>query len=374
MTQQQWQSAFGGPGASFDARVEQTLKRLEEENKMKQYSVRAALIALALILAMTGVVYAVSTHWMIGDYVGGRGAGNLPQDFDSGYEESFSLELGGVRFRIRDAYVNGNTLMAVTEVSRADGKPAIFMGPGTNEEDPIDDFDQILSWELRDGRSIRQYANTYHLPVYDVDVWFSQPGKMNEGSGDFWAEDEFRLGVFFSQVEGIESENGFAELDWMLYLGDEAGERTQQNVRVKLPVEASTDWEVPLGLPVEGLPLTLDKLYLRQSRIDLQADIQYTVYPDQLTEEQKQTLSEEFVEGFSLYGNVSFALFDPTTDEKLPEGSRVSGSTDWLNEERTVCLRQVDSVYAGFQGDTLRIKVYDPWKDQYVGSIDVKIR
>ena len=153
MTQQQWQSAFGGPGASFDARVEQTLKRLEEENKMKQYSVRAALIALALILAMTGVVYAVSTHWMIGDYVGGRGAGNLPQDFDSGYEESFSLELGGVRFRIRDAYVNGNTLMAVTEVSRADGKPAIFMGPGTNEEDPIDDFDQILSWELRDGRS-----------------------------------------------------------------------------------------------------------------------------------------------------------------------------------------------------------------------------
>ena len=67
MTQQQWQSAFGGPGASFDARVEQTLKRLEEENKMKQYSVRAALIALALILAMCVVnVYALRNVLIFG--------------------------------------------------------------------------------------------------------------------------------------------------------------------------------------------------------------------------------------------------------------------------------------------------------------------
>ena len=138
MTKQDWQAAFGTPDASFDTRIQQTLDHLKEEPKVLKTSVRTVVLVLALLLALTGAVYAASTNWKIGDYFGRRIPGEVPEDFDSYYQEDYTQELNGVRFHIRDAYMEGDTLYAITEVSRADGQPAIFMGDGDDESDPID--------------------------------------------------------------------------------------------------------------------------------------------------------------------------------------------------------------------------------------------
>lgn len=367
MTKQDWQAAFGTPDASFDTRIQQTLDHLKEEPKVLKTSVRTVVLVLALLLALAGAVYAASTNWKIGDYFGRRIPGEVPEDFDSYYQEDYTQELNGVRFHIRDAYMEGDTLYAITEVSRADGQPAIFMGDGDDESDPIDNYDQTLSWELRDGRSIRQYADDNGFPIYHADAWFSQNEEVLDGAGDRWAEEEFKTSVFFAAIEGIQSENGLANLEWMLYVVDETGEVIQKSVEITLIVDDFTSWDVPVNQAVDGLPVVVDSLHLQQSRMELQVDIAY-----HLDEEIMHNVPEDDESAARYY--YQFILCDPVTGERLPKGARLTGSLQALNEAHTEFAGAIGSVSGEYTGDTIQLRFYDPWLDEYVGSVDVKIR
>ena len=367
MTKHDWQAAFGAPDASFDATVRQTLDHLEEEPKMLKISMRTVVLALALLLALTGVVYAATTGFRIGDYFGRRGPGSVPQDFDTGFDRDYTQELCGLRFHIRDAYVDGDILIALTEISRIDGQPAIFLTDGIFEDNPIDVFDQTLSWELRDGRSIQEYAQENDLPVYRVGNEFEQ-GAPADAVGDEWAEEDFRYLVTFTEMEGIQSEQGEAALSWNILVQDENGEFIQQSMQVSLPVESFTQWEVAVNQAVEGLPVVVDSLRFQQSRVELKVDIAYHLDMEKMPDVAE---NDESAAGFR-YRFIH--LCDPADGRRLPQGARLLGTLRWLNEEHTAFEGALGSVSGQYAGDTIRLGFYDPWLDEYVGFLDVKIR
>ena len=366
MNKRDWQAAFGPPDASFDAAVRQTLNQLEEEQKMLKISAKTVALALALVLMLSGVVYAASTGWMIGDYFGSRVEGQVPKGFSSGFQADYTQELCGLRFHIRDAYVDGDLLMALTEISRADGQPAIFITDGIDETDLIDYYDQALSFEPRDGRTIAEYAKDNDLPIHYAGSWFRQE-KTGDGAGDEWAEDGFNRLVTFAQVEDIHSENGVAKVIWEVYARNENGQYVHQDMEITLPVDTFTKWEVPVHQAVEGLPVVVDALYLQQSPIELQVDIAYHLDTDRMPEAYEENSAAGFQYRF-------IHLCDPATGEQLPRGVRMVGTLRWLNDEHTAFQGALGSVGGGFAGDTLRLRFYDPWLDDYVGQIDVKIR
>ena len=367
MTKHDWQAAFGAPDASFDATVRRTLDQLEEEPNMLRISVKTVALALAVLLALTGAVCAATNVWKIGDYFGGRWGGLAPQDFDTAFQADYTQELCGIRFHIRDAYVDGDILIAMTEISRVDGQPAIFLTDGFDASDPIDSYDQVLSQELRDGRSISEYARENNLPIYRVGNWFEQDAPA-DGVGDEWAEEDFRYLVCFAEVEDIQSENGEAALNWNILVQDENGQFIEQSMEITLPVEAFTQWEVPVNQTVEGLPVVVDALVLQQSRMELKVDIAYHLDMERMPDVEE---NDESAAGFR-YRFIH--LCDPMTGEQLPRGPRLLGTLRWLNAERTAFEGAVGSVSGEYAGDTLQLRFYDPWLDEYVGSIDVKIR
>lgn len=334
---------------------------------MKRFSLRAAVIAFALILAMTGGALAAANQWKIGDYFGKRGPGSAPEGFESGFDADYTQEIGEVRFHIRDAYISGSTLTAMVEVERKDGKPAIFVTEGFDESDLIANFDQVLSFEPEDRRTIAEYARDEDLPIYHAGSWFTQNGKMSEGAEDEWAEDNFERLVMLLQVQDIQSENGMAKLSWDIYLADQENGYQPQSLEIQLPVEEFEAWTAEINQAVDGLPVTVERLELRQSRLELDTRIVYRLDREQMPldapEDSPAAHDYRFIH-----------LFDPRTDEKLPVGSKIVGFDKWLDDEKTVIMKDLDSVRGEYDGDTLRLKFYDPWQDQYIAAIDVKIR
>ena len=170
MKKEDWQAAFGQPSASFDARFRQTLERIDqkEEKTMKHLSVRAVVIALALVLALTGVAYAASQGWMIGDYLNGRYGDNVnaPRDFSTGYDLEYTQELNDLTFRIRDAIVDGGNLNAIVEISRTDGRPAVIRGEDCMEDDLIANlYPDLTEDDPTYPLTVGQYALERNLPM-----------------------------------------------------------------------------------------------------------------------------------------------------------------------------------------------------------------
>ena len=367
MNKQEWQSAFGEPSAFFHEGFFRTLDRLKEEKQVKKMSVRTALIALALTLALTCAAYAAVSQWMIGDYFGKRGPGSVPEGFESGYQGDYTQEIGDVRFHIRDAYVSGNVLTAMVEVSRTDGKPALFLTDSVEEEDLIVYYDQILTQDPEDHRTIAEYAKENGLPLYHAGSWFTQDGKTTESAGDEWAEDGFGRFVIFTQIQDIRSEGGKAKLSWDVYTADAEKGYQAQSMEIELPVEAYEEWTVEVDQAVEGTPVVIDRLMFRQSRMEMDVDIAYHLdmekMPDTIAENTPAALDYRIIH-----------LTDPDTDEKLPMGSRITGGMRWLNEAHTAFEGALDSIRGEYEKDTLRLKFFDPWQDAYYASIDVKIR
>lgn len=369
MKKEDWQQAFGQPSASFDARFRQTLDRIDqkEEKKMKHMSFRAIVIVVALLLALTGVAYAATQGWMIGDYFGKRGPGQTPEGFESGFAGDYTQEIGEVRFRIRDAYVSGDVLTALVEVERKDGKPALFVPEGIEEDDLIACLDQSLSFEPTDRRTIAEYARDEGMAVYLAGSWFTQDGRMLEGAGDEWAEDGYNMLVMMCQVHGIHSENDTVKLSWDIYLTDQQNGYQPQSLEIELPVEPYQEWTVEVNKEVEGLPVVVDRLMLRQSRMELDVDITYHLNIDKMP-----AIVEE--NSPAAWDYIYMHLCDPDTDEKLPMGARIVGGMQWLNAEHTAFEGALSSISGEYEKDTIRLKFYDPWQDAYIGAIDVKIK
>ena len=356
MKREDWQAAFGAPSASFDARFQQTLNHLEEDKKMKRFTLRTVILAVALLLATMGVVYAATGGKTLADFILGRGDAHLPEDFATGYDQDFTQEVGDVRFHIRDAYVNGNTLYAIIEASLTDGSPALFLPQDFEPDDLIGNLYREL---LEDPRTIAEYARDKNLPLYWVDSWFKRNGEIMEGTFDIAMEEDLR-GALFAEVFDIQPQGGFAVLTWNVMTWKDPQNIQQADKEIKLPVEESKTWEVPVHQRIEGSGITVDTIYFRQNRMDLQADVTYHI--DQASD-------------WHANDHYSFEFIDPVTGELIPGGAGGSSTIASTNEEDTAFIHKFITLSAEFTGDTVLLRAENPFSEEGpAGTIQVKIR
>ncbi|MBQ9263596.1 MAG: hypothetical protein IJ189_05225 [Clostridia bacterium] len=363
-----WQAAFGNPSPAFDARMRQTLNHLEEEKTVKKFSLRMAVLVLALILALTGAVYAATNVWTIGDYFNQRYGDNVnaPRDFDSGFAGNFTQELDGLTFHIRDAYVDGNQLSAIVEISRADGQPALFRGEDIMEDDPIGDLYLEMQEDEAGLMPVAEYARQHNLPLYWVGMGFCQADQVLTGGADYWMEDGSKRLAYFLTAEDVQVEEGQAKLQWRVYVyPEDGGPIHRQEIEITVPVEPLKTWSVEIQRPVEGLPVVLDQLNLAEGRMGLHLEYVWHIDESQADTELARAIQQVDI-------NLWFRAIDPDTGEELPGGATLGGS--YGSPDDVHFVQSGDSVSASFQGDTLYIQPYDAWEKNTYGVIEVKIR
>ena len=358
-----WQQAFGSPSPAFDARIRQTLNQLEEENRMKKTSIRTAILVVALILALTGVVYAATAGWNIGDYFNNRYGdnANVPQGFESGYDRDYAQETDGLSFRIRDAYVDGDRLNAIVEISRADGKPALIRGSDCMEDDLIG----FLYLDMKeDQRTVAQYAKGKNLPLHWAGTDFAQDGRVTTGTADFWMEGEDRL-AYFVTAEDVESENGQAAFQWIVYSYGQGGTLNKKSMEIVLPVEEQTTWTVPVNQTLKELPVVLDELRLMQGRMGLRIEYRWHVEESLGMPEKAEALKRNDL-------NLWFRAVDPITWQELPGGATLTGSVDSMDDIHYV--QKGSSIDASAVSDVIHIQPYDAWEKQTYETLTVTVR
>lgn len=356
MKREDWQAAFGEPTASFDAQFQQTLNHLEEDKKMKRFTLRTAILVIALLLATMGVVYAATGGKTLADFILRYSDAHLPQDFTTGYDQDYTQEVGDVRFHIRDAYVNGNVFYAIIEASLADGSPALFLAQDLTPEDWIGNLYLEL---VDDQRTIAEYAREKNLPIYWVDSWFALNGNIMTGAFDLAMEEDQRCAMF-AQVDDIEVQDSSASLTWKVLVWDDAQEIQRAEKEITLPVEKGKAWEVPVNRRIEGSRITVDTLYFRQNRMDIQVDVAYHI--DQASD-------------WHADDHYFFELLDPATGELLPGGAGISQGISSTNEEDTAFIHKNISVSADFTGDTVLLRATNPFtEEEPTGTLEVRIR
>ena len=363
---EEWQEAFGGPSAAFDARIQQTLNHLEEGKPVKKMTARTAMLVLVLILALTGVVYAATGGWTIGDYFNSRygGSVNAPEGFDSGYRQEDTQEMDGLTFRIRDAYVEGGILNAIVEISRSDGKPALFLGADCMEEDPIGSlYSEMDPDDPASLISVAQYAREKGLPVHRVSTALFTADNLGSDTADCWMEGETRLGYFVSS-ENVKATGDHVDFVWKIYTWGEDGALHQAERNVTLPVAQEVTWDVPVGKEIAGLPVILDTLHITQGRMGLYLDLAWHLEPE-LDPEKARMLQQGDI-------NLWFRAVDPETGDELPGGPTVVGSVD--SPDDLHYQQTGDSISSAFTGDTLYLQPYDAWEKDTFGLIEVKIK
>lgn len=357
-----WQAAFGQPSASFDTRIQQTLEHLEEEKTMKKFTLRTILIAAALLLAVIGTVYAATGGWSIGDYFdhvyGNNDAINVPKDFASGFDQILVQQAGEVVFTIRDAYLDDTQLQAVVTFARADGRPALFLAAMLTPEDAMTNF---FHDGRKDSRTIAEYAADNGLPIHEVNTCFEQDG-IRSGSMDIWLEEDGTTAAFVT-AETVRSPDGSASLVWQVLTYDEQGKKQRSTQEIHLKTEPIKAWEVPVNQPVEGLPLTVDRLYIRENQMGLHVDIAFSINRTQAADDEILALLE----------GIRFEMIDPETGMTMPGGATTFGSIDAVNEEETAFLQRGESLSTAFDGDMLYLRAYDAQKNRY-GTVAVKIK
>ncbi|MBR1585706.1 MAG: hypothetical protein IJ662_09220 [Clostridia bacterium] len=365
--QEDWQKVFGQPSAAFDARIQRTLNQLEEEKPMKRITVRTVVLALALLLALTGVVYAATNGWTVADYFNNRFGDNVnaPKDFDSGFAGDFTQELDDLTFRIRDAVVENGTLNAIVEISRTDGKPALFRGEDCMEEDPICNLYIGMPDEGEGLKPVGQYAQEKGLPLYWVETGFLQEGEVVTGGGDYWMEADDKQMGYFVFAEDVRAEGGLVSLQWTVYVHDPNGELHRQAMDITLPANELERRAIPVDRQVEGLPVILDEVTLSKGSMGLYIDFVWHIEEALGMEETATALRQNDL-------NLWFRCVDPESGKELPGGPSLNGS---MGSQDDVHFTQIgDSISADFDGDALYIQPYDAWEKTTYGLIEVKIR
>ncbi len=350
-----WQKVFGKPDASFSARFDQTLLRLEEGKPMKKFTVRTAALVLALLVALTAVAYALTGGWGVADYLQNRYGREIPKDFKSDYAQTLTQTVGGVTFSIRDAYIDHNDLYAIVTLAREDGESALFLAGDISKTDTIDNL--YLDGRT-DSRTIQGYADEMKLPIQEVNFWFEQGDEYLGGGMDIWLEEDGTTAMALI-ANDIKVADGTASFVWCAQVIDEAGEKVRGHIEINLPAVPQTEKVIEIGKPVEGIDAVLDRIFLYTGALGTRVELEFSI-PDDAT-------ARAFV-----MDNIWFELIDPATGERIPEGVSLIGSIDQVDATH---LRQTgDSISAAWQGDTLILRAYDCWEKTRFGSVEVKIK
>ena len=286
--------------------AQRVMNQPKGEKKVKRFTIQTVL-AMMLLLAIMGTVYAASQnsapddlitntpvpasegmgevdqwaiveraaqkaekdHWMLPDYFRWSGV-ELPEDFTTGFDQDLTQEFGGFRFHIRDAYVNGNTVHAVIEVTRIDGEKSIIMH--SPQSVSLDKLLCAYYKGLRDvdeNTTLREYLNEKDLPMEYAMSSFEQKGAYT-GGGDVWLEKEGNGAVHYDYLNNITVEDGVAKLEWQVMYWDAENEKWfSTSMPIELPAAEVQEQVIDVykTINVNGVDVELQLIRLYENNL-----------------------------------------------------------------------------------------------------------
>ncbi len=328
-------------GVQPDPFLEQRVKAqaARKVTHRRPFPLRAIAFALVLVLSTVCMAYATVNYWKLGDYFRWSGS-QVPSDFDSGYNQDLTQELCGLRFHIRDAYMNGTTFVGLIEISHLDEQPALFL-PYPSIFSP-ENLLGLLYKDCEGTITIGEYAKEKGLPIYYANSTFVPENGLDYGSGDMWMEKD-RVMVYYTTTNGVYPTDGKLTLNWTVNVINDQGEWQTASKKITLPVEEikTQTLHVDKSVPVDGIRVVMDSLTLRETRLDNQMDFIYHIEGEKPGDKEKVM-------------DYRFRLVDPATWQFLPEGSLYSAmealdtadGTTFIVRNQTVGLHAVsDALY-----------------------------
>ena len=328
------------PPEGFDARSEAKLAKLmiEEEPQMKKKISVGLVFAIVLALLSLTAVAATLSGWNIGSFSRFYGDQDVPENFESGFDQNLETELDGVLFRIVDAYATPGRAIVMTEISMKDGSPALFR----HWSDPADQtpLGNYL-YDLRgtdDPRTVQDYAENPQCNRWQDMLWCVDDTKAIFVSEAFWtpADNEQAIDLDWISYVLPESEE---EPDWEAVYA--SGKRTA----ITLPVSDLETVTIPVNQEITGPtgPVIVDTLTLKRSSLETRAVISF--HADILHSEDPETLS---CWSFCAYMPDSLqpvpAVLDKNPPDYYPdpETNRISGidelSLNLPRDAEAICL------------------------------------
>ena len=169
MNKRDFRKAFGKPDAAFVSTVENTLRRLreEEERPVKRKLRLSAAIAVAACLILTAAAFAAATHWGLFDFLNqGQDDGVLPEAAEivvtAPPQEGGQGDLA--TFRLREAVYDGEYAYMIVDVTPREG--LLLYGPSYGPNDLMSD----LTGDDSIPMTIGEYAEKNDLQMASVAV------------------------------------------------------------------------------------------------------------------------------------------------------------------------------------------------------------
>ena len=393
------------PPEGFDARSEAKLAKLmmEEEPQVKKKISVGLVFALILALLSLTAVAATLSGWNIADYVLRLDQGDVPEDFESGFDQDLEMEVKGVRFRIRDAYATSRHAVILAEVSMADGSPAFFIPAGDNPaEEYVYDYLVNRDEPGLESLTVAEYAREKNLSIIPIDVTTMIPNNFNQMYFYPWSEDDshavYMIDYYYKPVNQSEIElewtaEVYPDMDayWTWNTGNILPEAISSSVsRFTLPVAEEKTWTIPVGKEIHGTsrlyelegdpslsgPVTLDTLTVTRTPID--TVLEYRIHMDSDSALDLRALKEFSLCAFNpetmLPYTYSFST-DPSAEPPVyhtdPKNHQITGiirqTLNLPEDADTVCL--VLKGWDGFEDirpwmEVLEIRISEPFESR----------
>lgn len=307
--------------------AQRILNQPKGEKKMKRFTIQTVL-AMILLLAIMGTVYAATlssapddlinntplpasggtgevdrwsmvekvaqeakdNHWMLPDYFRWSGI-ELPEDFTTTeFDQELTQEFGDFRYHLRDVYVNGNTVHAITEITRIDGKAsAIVIWPEDYEDDLLCVYYKGLKG-IDDSLTLKEYLDKTNMPVYAAINYLHQEEIFSSGGGMTWFEGEGNGMVEYVYETNMVSENGIAKIDWHVgYWDDAVGQFVWQSMPIEIPVVEVEEKVIDVykTINVNGVDVELQLIRLYENTLDIEMDIVFRLVNPKEGDEEK---------------------------------------------------------------------------------------
>lgn len=171
MRKDEWQSAFGAVPESFENSVAKGLRRLETPKTIRRWSVKAAAIAAAAILALSGTALAVAKHWGSLDYLNRRAQQTLPEA--TGLVEDLSsvpsVSTQRVKYSAQDMLCDGNMIFVTVMAEPLDPNALLAMVGDSPDTLRLENGDELpLDDKNAKGTSLKELSQSHPLILVDM--------------------------------------------------------------------------------------------------------------------------------------------------------------------------------------------------------------
>ena len=383
-----YENAFGKAPDSFKNRVASALVHMEEEQKMKRFTVRMIVIAAIVLILMAGVVYAASTEWKILNFATGwyhkAPVTNLQkaiiendvrQTFQAGdYEVTVEEAIADGRFmyisanvRIKSgsgAYFLPMRMTPYKTVGETMGRHFYIMRPsiqypleqGFQEPNTMFTEDAPVS---EDSRALWKAAEEDGKRLLSATLWVSWEGRNNEITSFTVLPDGSVSFVLGSEIHS-DAKVLNATLQFV------AEEVSPQNLKKTERVSHTLPLEVPVssametrqadvaGITLEGTDITFERLEFYLTPLTLHYELQFTSAAD-----------------FKKSKSYLVFLFFNEKDKMIMPGMTIRIYTKKLGENKYV---QIGSLSLDRIPETLFLKGHEAAKSTWIDNIPLKIQ